>query len=121
MTPVLQTRFGSPDGNCFQACVASVLEIPLEEAADIMDEEDWFAAFQEWLNDMGWFAFSFKGPPFIEGAYSIIGGQSPRGDFGHAVVFLGKTMAHDPHPDGTGIVGDPWDVIYLAPLDPANP
>src|SRR6266498_3643126 len=31
MTPVYQTRHGPPDGNCFAACVASLLDRRIEE------------------------------------------------------------------------------------------
>src|SRR5262249_6019235 len=34
MTPVYQTRFGPPNGNCFAACVATLLDRPLE-AVDV--------------------------------------------------------------------------------------
>lgn len=43
MRPVLQTRFGFPSGNCLLACVASILEVPLEEVPDGWDEEGWLA------------------------------------------------------------------------------
>ncbi len=38
MTPVYQTRSGAPDGNCFAACVASILERKIEEVdVDVKD------------------------------------------------------------------------------------
>ena len=57
MKRVYQTRFGGADapqaeqGNCMQACIASILEIPLEEAFDttLYPDETWFDKFNEWL------------------------------------------------------------------------
>ena len=31
MTPVYQTRHGSPDGNCIAACVTTILDKPIED------------------------------------------------------------------------------------------
>lgn len=43
MRPIRQTRFGWPSGNCLLACVASILDLPLEEVPDGWSEEDWLA------------------------------------------------------------------------------
>lgn len=63
MIPIKQTRFGGSkdkpeeQGNCFQAALASIFEIPLEEAFDAttpeLTDETWFAAFKEWLRPRG--------------------------------------------------------------------
>ena len=62
MFKVNQTCFGGKDapleqqGNCFQACVAMVLQIPLEEAFDsrnIQDDGDWVGEFNKWLERYG--------------------------------------------------------------------
>ncbi len=64
MKPTFQTRFGgknAPDdqkGNCWQAALASVLELPLEETLDISllsDEYDdhWQDKVNEWLAPFG--------------------------------------------------------------------
>lgn len=64
MKPIFQTRFGgknAPDdekGNCWQAALASVLELPLEETLDISllsDEYDdhWQDEVNEWLVPFG--------------------------------------------------------------------
>jgi hypothetical protein len=60
--PVDQTTFGAPGGNCFSACVASLLEIPLSEVPYFMgdgpieQEYDWFNPFLAWLRERGWWA-----------------------------------------------------------------
>ena len=57
MLKLYQTKFGGKEtliegqGNCFQACVATVLQMPLEEAfnhASYSDDE-WLAEFNTWL------------------------------------------------------------------------
>lgn len=57
MVPIVQTKFGLPGGNCMQACIASLLEIPLEEAPDVCNTtpegESWLEALQEWLGPQG--------------------------------------------------------------------
>lgn len=119
MRPVDQTKFGSPDGNCFQASVASILELPLEEVPDF-DGDDWYEKFTEWLKPRGFYPLTFKmgewKPP--PDAYTIFGGKSPRGDWLHAVVGIGGEVAHDPHPDRTGLLTLD-DATLLIPFDPA--
>lgn len=61
----------------------------------------------------------------LPGVYCIVGGKSPRGDWGHAVVMYVKDgfnfeLSHDPHPDGTGIVGFPNHVDFIVPIDPSR-
>lgn len=38
MKPVDQTTFGAPHGNCLMACVASILEVPLDSLPVMFDE-----------------------------------------------------------------------------------
>lgn len=45
MKPVDQTTFGFPGGNCFSACIASLLEMPLDDVPYFM-HGDWYDAFQ---------------------------------------------------------------------------
>jgi hypothetical protein len=124
MRPVDQTRFGSPDGNCFAACVASLLEIPLEEAPDLMKLPDWYVAFEEWLRPRGLYpvGFSCDGEPpgWALAGLHILSGGSPRGDFLHSVVARGREIVHDPHPSRDGL-RSLKDRIVLVPLDPAWP
>jgi hypothetical protein len=61
MKKVYQTRFGGSDspraeqGNCFQACIATIFGLQLEDAFDclICDEGHWFDEFQRWLKPYG--------------------------------------------------------------------
>ena len=51
----------------------------------------------------------FKSAPAPWG-YCVAGGESPRGDFDHAVVFQIQNcvpvLVHDPHPSGDGLDGE---------------
>ncbi len=42
MKPVDQTTFGHPGGNCFSACVASLLEMSVDQVPYFMGHDDWF-------------------------------------------------------------------------------
>ena len=38
MKPIFQDKFGAPGGNCLQACVASVMELTIDEVPHFCDE-----------------------------------------------------------------------------------
>jgi len=95
LIPVHQTRFGDKTGNCFQAAVATLLSLNLDDVPDFCQAGDdkWFDDFQEWLSRRGMCAtivqcesddeFRMIAP---NGA-CLVGGTSPRG-FDHAAVYL---------------------------------
>ena len=120
MIPVDQTTFGVPGGNCFSACVASLLELPIERVPYFMG--DFPADFDRWLAARGLFQAVYR-PKNLEQfvpreALLIIGGMSARGP--HAVVGNGALeVLHDPHPSRAGLVTIE-DVTLLVPLDPAR-
>ncbi len=122
MKPVDQTVFGVPGGNCFSACVASLLEISIDDVPYFMDADSWFDAFNEWLRPRGLYAFvmTLSGMPRAELAkhipgYVIVGGQSGRGS--HAIVGLGGRNVHDPHPS-RAMLDIEEDVTILVPFEP---
>ncbi len=108
MIPVHQTKFGLEDGNCLQAAIASVLELPLKRVPNLTlvynRRDDWRKALDEFLYPKGLQHIvlhsvhpdnNFK--PF---GYHLIGVKSARGDWNHELVgFQGKPV-HDPFPDG---------------------
>lgn len=114
MKPVDQTTFGHGKGNCFSACVASVLERRLEDVPYFMSRGDaWFEYLVEWCAEQHIgveFSTEFPAPP---DRHVIIGGVSPRSGKGHACVALNGEIVHDPHPDRTGLTGAWWDWILL--------
>lgn len=124
MKPVDQTTFGCPGGNCFSACVASLLEIPVEEVPYFMgdaapDEEvDWFTPFLAWLRPRGLWAIPVPlGNGWKPEGLCILSGKSPRGKFMHSVVAHGLDVVFDPHPSRAGVESK-VDVVVLVPLDP---
>lgn len=133
MIPVRQTILTAPGGNCFAACVASVLDAPLETvphffrecaAGDSMwtqgqwDEVRGFAEQRDliahWLD------------PEIEqaevkaleqsGAYYVAFGPSPRTRLGHCVVMRQGAYVHDPMPGAEYFGGKaPWLYVFFVP------
>lgn len=108
MKPVDQTSFGYPEGNCFSACVASILELPIAEVPHFGADETWFDTLSSWLRLRGLWAFMVHASErdhrlLLRGHY-ILSGRSPRGDFLHAVVAHGDMIVHDPHPSRAGLL-----------------
>lgn len=114
--PVDQTTFGMPGGNCWSACVASLLELPIEDVPYFLD--DWPEKFNRWIEARGFYAVTIADERFVPGGYCIIGGHSPRG-IPHAVVGCRDRIVHDPHPSREGLVVRE-DCTLLIPIDPAR-
>lgn len=124
MIPVDQTTFGFPGGNCFSACVATLLGLPLEEVPYFMEPEDtWWERFLAWLRPRGLYALCLKldGAEWAPAGYHVLSGQSPRKpddpDAHHSVVAHWREIVHDPHPSRAGLLTR-RDVIVLIPLLP---
>lgn len=136
--PVHQTLFGTNNGpndnigNCFPACIASILHMPLKEVPHFYQlyqgnsSEDIWWKIVEWLQirDISiiawdWDGFSKNIRRIYKGSVCILTGKSPRfPDNYHAVVGyiddqLNHHIIHDPHPDGTGFIGEPTMVEFL--------
>lgn len=118
MKPVDQTVFGDPTGNCFSACVASLLGLSIEDVPWFNGHADWYAAFRAWLRPRGYYPVTFRlDSAWRPDGYAITGGRSPRAT-SHAVVTLGLDVVHDPHPSREGLVRHE-DVTVLVPFDAA--
>jgi hypothetical protein len=86
-------------GDCLRACVASVLEVALDEVPD-------FSLFGwNWMASMALFCEVELIVPGDAEGYWIAMGTSPRG-IGHVCVYLDGALAHDPHPSRGGLVGN---------------
>lgn len=111
MIPVDQTITG-PKGNCMSACIASLLELPIERVARFIREPgdthifQWAERLDDFLAPFGLYALHFAADPeraAFPGVLHIMTGISPRGR-PHAVIGKGRRIVHDPHPDKTGLV-----------------
>lgn len=134
MKPVYQTQFkgypkqhketGPDAGNCLAACVASILELDLEDVPNftaIPGEHEWWKALQAFVTERGWYLYALdpeQGAP--EETYYLAVGKSPRGDFNHVVVANGKDIVHDPNPSGEGLDGYAKELYLFVARDPAR-
>lgn len=134
MNKIDQTRFGGKDapveeqGNCFQACVATVLQIPLEEAYDcigVQDDDEWFDDFNKWLVQYGlgciFFEHSEKAPvkaTSFRGIYMVecMSKALYHGER-HCVVVRDEKLLHDPNPHAKE-QGDCQGIYIFVPLRP---
>lgn len=105
-------------GNCHNACIASLMELPLREVANILptDPGDWFGRWTVWLATKG-----YKLDPYPAGdvddeipqGYSIAsvyterrfpeGHQYAGRNISHSVIMFGSELFHDPYPGGSVI------------------
>lgn len=128
MKPVMQTVTGLR-GNCLSACIASLMEISIEEVPNFhegighkvpQDDPEGVKIF--WKNVMNFLyanGYSLVHLDASEGSetlthlkgYYLVGGESPRG-YQHAVIYHNGKLAHDPHPEGGGVVAETVSIIY---------
>ena len=114
MTEVTQTRTGKTNGNCFAACLASILELPLTSIPDFSGAgEGWLKQVADFLEPMGLLyvqvdADAAESDPILKimfgrgETFHTVEGVSPRGGQ-HACVGRNGVIVFDPHPqDGTG-------------------
>ena len=126
MTPVKQTILSDEQkvihGNCFSACLASLLDLPIEQVPYFYEPRilkiGWGKVLMEFLDKHG---YSYEGYLTVTehdqltyreqmldhkgvDGYHIVGGPSPRGSkAGHAVIYKNAHPFFDPHPDETFI------------------
>ena len=140
MIPVTQTSFydsnASPDkqrGNCLTAVVASLLELPIEEVpnfvqdhVDHASEDDpddagdwnWWSRLHRFLTEHGHQMYYLRNvehpephPPHENGfpdpesgEFYAVSGISPRDPrIHHIVIYRDGVMVWDPHPDSAGL------------------
>ncbi len=134
MKPVEQTIMHDQEkgviGNCFQACIASLLEIPLEEVPHFVEGNQdayfWRKELNVWLAPRGlsfveiwcpnlanfrWYADE----QLANVGYYVLSGPSPRQkNVEHAVIAKGGEIVFDPHPSKAGLAdGDDYRWIGL--------
>lgn len=113
MQSKLYTKDAIHNGNCFAACLASLLDLPLWMVPPFEDmfgrSGEWFPRVEDWLERL----FQRRlvrsdGHPVEQLTEFYIGsGLSARG-VRHSVIYRDGKLAHDPHPSGSGIVAVEW-------------
>lgn len=116
MTPVKQSKLYAEDaihnGNCFAACLASLLDLPLwmvPPFEDMFGRSDWRERVDVWLARMFRMRLArVEGhDPAALPEFYIGSGLSPRG-VQHSVIYRAGELAHDPHHSGAGIACVEW-------------
>jgi hypothetical protein len=105
-----------PDtGNCFRACLASLLEIDINKIPPfetMMGNNKWFYVFVVWINNMNYDFFGYISTTQtddikrllleFEGVdgYTIVQGDEayPDFDYDHVVIYKNGKFHFDPHP-----------------------
>lgn len=134
MKPVNQTRFGA-NGNCLAACIASILEVPIELVDFTGTEGDWLEKAQAALRSYGFFYLGVNIADHytlmaMPANYCIFTGKTernPEGTLLHCVVgilepngqeVIFKTV-HDPNiQNPVGILGKPTELGFLVLRNP---
>jgi len=95
MKPVYQTNTTKGEGNCFSACLASLLEIPCDDVPNFFQQGvDYHTAVNHWLRAHGFNLLQLHGDamdcflfPWMVGCYAIASVPSQRFEnTNHAVV-----------------------------------
>ena len=129
MQTVLHDPEKGQNGNCMQACVASLFELPLDAVPHFFDcdentENSWgWVEYNTWFNERGIYpnrvpiVVSDSGEHPAWDFPHLAEGDSERG-VRHCVIRKGFDIIHDPHPDGGVIVVD--HITNLLICDPAK-
>lgn len=127
-----QTIFGNGDdgatpGNCTQAALASLLDLPLDQVPHIILFHDWYKATKLFLDGRGKKLRVYVAPGEVRDYWEHIGvevadldrapsgqmmlamGTSNNGPWLHIVVWKSGELVHDSHPNRTGIKGNPTE------------
>ncbi len=113
MIPVYQKYLHIPrknqKGDCWRACLASILECDIDKFPDPNIITDWPTLYTETLVVIEKMGYKYDSIPislFHENGYCVAIGKSPRSKrkrITHAVVW-NKGIVHDPHPDKKGLL-----------------
>jgi hypothetical protein len=116
MTPLDQTVFATDDpagpvGNCLQAAIASLLDLPLDAVPHFVGDDvatggemHWWTQWRRWCIDCGLTVCDAVEPE--PGELYLGGGPSPRDPEhrSHVAIYRDGGLIHDPYPGGTGVV-----------------
>lgn len=124
MTPVKQSKLYAKDGihngNCYAACLASLLDIPLWMVPPFEDMfgrgGEYRVRTQDWLRRMFGLRLQETSGHRVDELpeFYIASGLGKRGVH-HSVIYSAGKLAHDPHPSDDGIIDVEW-CWHLVPL-----
>lgn len=128
MKKVYQTRFTIQDkGNCAQACIASILELELNEAFDVSQygDEEFYDALCTWLLERGYYMICFPylgrdNKPLKLPGYYIIGGEQVTSGVKHVEVAYNGEIIHDPISPNFISEIFPTEIWLIYPLNPVS-
>lgn len=98
--PVTQTRIGYPEGNCLEACVASILHVPIEDVPELYRYGDeWYEVLTTYVRRKGLLMVYVPDAGIKPKGLHIVSGKSPRVEtMYHACVARDGRIVHDPYP-----------------------
>lgn len=118
MTPVDQSILHDPEngqyGDCMRACVASLLDLPIERVPHFFDGGVNSVVFDKRVSDflaerglveLSMPAAAASRSHYIREFHHLMYGYTERGTY-HAVVARCGLVVHDPHPSKAGIIED---------------
>lgn len=91
-------------GNCFEACIASLIELPLKvipEFCNIPKDDNWIIIFAGLLKSQGYVLHSMDG--ISPKGFSIASGFLKDSKKEHSCIYYNGQLFHDPLPNGNGI------------------
>lgn len=112
-------------GNCLNACIASLLELPLREVADILPRGEgcWFGQWNVWLAERG-HKLVFCRPLDPPKGFSLATVHTERvypedhpkagGHIAHMCIAFNGRIFHDPYPFGS----ERYELKYFQELRP---
>lgn len=135
MIPVTQTKVSIKNskgesvqyGNCYAACIASILEVPISEVPNVevffhIDSGYWHEVMLTFLSSKGWDlsrndifgvfhnnnsdsildGYRASNSMFVD-KYYLVSGESPRG-IQHMCIYQNGILVHDPYPTREGLI-----------------
>lgn len=101
MTPVFQTKHGV-GGNCWQAALASILGLDLDDVPNFVQETDPDDVYSDFLYECGFIAMQLPGNAEPDCYYLAFGPSIVTGH-PHVVVARYGDLIHDPHQGRNGL------------------
>lgn len=124
MKKIFQTKYGKEKGNCFQAALASLFELKLNDVPDFCniystETEEWYEQFIKWLRRKGYSSLSVEADDLnrlnYKDCYLLITGKN-KDDVNHCVIYRNGEVVHNPNKNCKGIKPKQIDIIF--PLNP---